>query len=159
MVLGMDPIVISPIGVVVGGRAEPIDDHWGAVDASIALDSTRFTSEVVSGLDEFSHIDVVFQFDQVDEASVNLGARHPRGRADWPLVGIFAQRAKARPNRIGVTSCELMGVDGLTIRVRGLDAIAGTPVLDIKPYLTEFAPRGDVRNPPWVAELMADYWD
>jgi tRNA (Thr-GGU) A37 N-methylase len=69
---------------------------------------------------------------------VHLGARRPRGRADWPEVGIFAQRAKARPNRIGVTTCELVAVDGRTVRVRGLDAIDGTPVLDIKPYLPEY---------------------
>ena len=66
----------------------------------------------------------------------------PRGNPAWPLVGILAQRARARPNRIGVSTCELLGVDGLTVRVRGLDAIDGTPVLDLKPYIVEFAPRG-----------------
>jgi tRNA (Thr-GGU) A37 N-methylase len=90
---------------------------------------------------------------------VNLGARHPRGRTDWPKVGIFAQRAKARPNRIGVTTCELVDVDGLDLRVRGLDAIDGTPVLDVKPYMQAFGPRGEVREPEWVAELMANYWE
>ena len=106
-----------------------------------------------------SHIDVVFVFDQVDEDRINLGARHPRGRDDWPLVGIFAQRAKARPNRLGVTTCELVAVDGLTLTVRGLDAIDGTPVLDIKPHMREFQPRSPVEQPAWVAELMAEYWE
>jgi len=87
-----------------------------------------------------------------------VGARHPRGRTDWPRVGIFAQRAKARPNRIGVTTCELVGIDGRLVRVRGLDAIDGTPVLDLKPYMAGFAPRTTVREPDWAVELMRDYW-
>jgi tRNA (Thr-GGU) A37 N-methylase len=54
--------------------------------------------------------------------------------------------------------CRLLGVDGMTIRVRGLDAIDGTPVLDVKPYMSGFAPRGHVMEPAWAEELMADYW-
>ena len=77
---------------------------------------------------------------------------------DWPLVGIFAQRAKNRPNRLGVTVCKLAAVDDLNVRVSGLDAIDGTPVLDIKPWMTGFAPRGDVREPEWAEELMSGYW-
>jgi tRNA (adenine37-N6)-methyltransferase len=150
--------VVQPVGFVRGGRAEATDDLWGNVEAAIDLDAERFTPAVVAGLAEFSHIEVVYLFDQVDPTSVNLGARHPRGRADWPLVGIFAQRAKARPNRLGVTICELLGVDDLSIRVRGLDAIDGTPVLDIKPYMREFAVRGETNQPAWSSELMAEYW-
>ena len=150
--------VVKPIGVVVGGRADPIDDHWGDVEARISLDPERFDSDVLAGLDEFSHVDVVFLFDRVDEADVTLGARHPRNRTDWPLVGILAQRAKARPNRLGVTCCELIAVDGLGVRVRGLDAIDGTPVLDLKPNVAEFGPRGVTRQPAWMSELMVDYW-
>jgi aminoglycoside 3-N-acetyltransferase I len=73
-------------------------------------------------------------------------------------VGIFAQRAKGRPNRIGVTTCELVGVDQRVVTVRGLDAVDGTPVLDLKPYMVEFAPRTQVRQPAWSHELMRDYW-
>ena len=94
----------------------------------------------------------------VPEASVETGARHPRERIDWPKVGIFAQPARSRPNRIGVTTVELVSVDGYTLRVRGLDAIEGSPVLDIKPYISGFAPRGKIREPDWVKELMASYW-
>ena len=154
----MDPITCTPIGHVRGGRIEPIDDDWDAVEATIELDGERFGPDVLAGLDAFSHIDVVFVFDRVDEAAVHLGARHPRNNPDWPAVGIFAQRAKVRPNRIGVTTCPLLGVDGLRLRVRGLDAIDGTPVLDIKPYLREFAPRGATTQPAWATELMAGYW-
>jgi tRNA (adenine37-N6)-methyltransferase len=154
----VDVIEVRPIGVVRGGRTEPIDDDWGGVEATIELDGERFGPEVVAGLDAFSHLDVVFLFHLVGDGDIHLGARHPRGRQDWPEVGILAQRAKARPNRLGVTTCELLGVDGLSIRVRGLDAVDGTPVLDVKPYLTGFGPRGEVREPAWVGELMAEYW-
>ncbi len=149
---------MAAIGTVSCPRTEAIDDDWGDVVSSIALDADRFGAEVLAGLDDFSHIEVVFVFDQVDETRVNLGARHPRNRPDWPLVGIFAQRAKARPNRIGVTICELISVAGLLVTVRGLDAIEGTPVLDIKPHVREFGPRTEVRQPDWIGELMQDYW-
>lgn len=149
---------IEPIGFVRGGREVAEDDDWAGVEASIALDADRFTPDVVAGLEEFSHVDVVFLFHLVDPTSVHLGARRPRGRADWPAVGIFAQRAKARPNRIGVTTCELLAVEGLSLHVRGLDAIGGTPVLDVKPYFAEFGPRGPVRQPEWSHQLMRGYW-
>src|SRR5918994_924172 len=93
-----------------------------------------------------------------DGGPVPRGPRHPRGNPDWPAVGIRAQRAKARPNRLGVTVCTLAGVDGLRLSVRGLDAIDGTPVLDVKPYMTEFAPGGATTQPAWSTELMRDYW-
>jgi tRNA-Thr(GGU) m(6)t(6)A37 methyltransferase TsaA len=150
-------IEVRPIGHVRGGRTEPIDDDWGPVEASVVLDD-RFSPDALAGLDAFSHVEVVFVFHGVDESRLELGARRPRGRADWPEVGIFAQRAKARPNRIGVTTCDLVGIDGLEVRVRGLDAIDGTPVLDLKPHLAEFGPRGEVRQPAWSHELMRDYW-
>jgi tRNA (adenine37-N6)-methyltransferase len=155
----MDSIQMQPVGVVRAGRTEPVDDDWGASEATIVLDALRFSPDVVVGLDAFSHLDVVYVFHLVEPEDVNLGARHPRGRTEWPKVGIFAQRAKARPNRIGVTTCELLGVDGLELQVRGLDAIDGTPVLDIKPYIAEFGPRGEVREPEWARELMRNYWE
>jgi tRNA (Thr-GGU) A37 N-methylase len=92
------------------------------------------------------------------EDGVTTGARHPRGRQDLPAVGIFAQRARNRPNRLGVSVCELVAVDGRTVHVRGLDAIDGTPVLDLKPVLTAMRPPGEVTEPAWVEEIMRDYW-
>lgn len=149
---------MRPIGVVRGGRAEAVDDDWGPVTARIEFDPAQLEPAATAALDAFSHLDVVFVFDRVDPAAVQRGARRPRGRADWPEVGILAQRAKARPNRIGVTTCELVAVDGLTLEVRGLDAVDGTPVLDVKPHMTGFGPRGPVREPAWAVELMDGYW-
>ncbi|HEX4490362.1 MAG TPA: SAM-dependent methyltransferase [Acidimicrobiia bacterium] len=149
--------VVRAIGVVASPRDEAIDDDWGAIEATITLHAP-YGAESVRGLDAFSHIDVVFLFDRVAPDSVQTGARVPRSNPAWPEVGIFAQRAKMRPNRIAVTTCELVAVDGATVRVRGLDAIDGTPVLDVKPYMTEFGPRGETRQPSWSHELMAGYW-
>jgi tRNA (Thr-GGU) A37 N-methylase len=114
-----------------GGRSEPIDDAWDPVTARIAFDPAQFKLDAAASLDSFSHIEVIFHFDKAPADKVHTGARHPGGNTDWPLVGIFAQRGKDRPNRIGVTVCRLLSVDGLMLRVQGLDAIDGTPVLDI----------------------------
>jgi tRNA-Thr(GGU) m(6)t(6)A37 methyltransferase TsaA len=152
-------ITLTPVGFVAGGRREPIDDEWGQVEAVIALDRDRFGEDAVAGLNAFSHLVVVFEFHLVDESAVQSGARHPRGNTDWPRVGMFAQRAKMRPNRLGVSSCRLLAVEGLDLRVQGLDAVDGTPVLDVKPYMIEFEPPAvEVRQPAWASELMAQYW-
>src|SRR3954453_10834824 len=149
---------IEPIGHVVGGRDQTTDDNWGAVESTIVLDGSLLDPDAALRLEEFSHIEVVYLFHLVDEAAVNRGARRPRGNPDWPKVGILAQRAKARPNRIGVSRCELIEVDGFKLRVRGLDAVDGTPVLDVKPFMVEFAPRGPVFQPEWASDLMRHYW-
>lgn len=151
-------LTVRPIGHVVGGRIEAVDDQWDSVTARIELDPDVLGPDATDGLADFSHIEVVFCFDRVDPDGVCTGARHPRGRADWPSVGILAQRAKDRPNRLGVTVCRVTGVGSHWIDVVGLDAIDGTPVLDVKPYLGEFGPRGEVRQPTWSTELMAEYW-
>lgn len=151
------PIMLTPVATVVGGRTEVVDDHWEGVEADIVLDD-RFSPDALRGLDQFSHLDIVFLFHGVAEESIVAGARHPRGRSDWPLVGIFAQRAKARPNRLGVSTCRLVSVQERTVHVADLDAIDGTPVLDIKPHLAEMGPRTPVTEPAWARELMAHYW-
>ena len=150
-------IVLSPVAKVVGGRADPVDDQWEGVEADIVLDE-RFPEEALLGLEDFSHLDIVYVFHAVDAAAIVDWARHPRGREDWPRVGIFAQRAKARPNRIGVSTCRLLAVAGRALRVADLDAIDGTPVLDIKPHMAEMGPRTPVTEPAWAKELMAHYW-
>lgn len=154
----MSELVLNPIGFVRGGRVEAVDDEWGGSEAVIELDGQRFTSEALMGLDGFSHAEVIFLFDKVPDSKIETGARHPRGREDWPRIGIFAQRGKNRPNRLGLTTCEIVRVDGTRLHVRGLDAIDGTPVVDIKPLMTGFQPRGEVREPEWAKEIMAAYW-
>ena len=149
---------VTPIGLVSSPRTEPWDDDWDAVTSTITLDAQQFADEALWGLQDFSHVEVVYLFDRVDPDRVQTKARDPRGNAAWPKVGIFAQRAKGRPNRLGVSVCELLAVNGLTLAVRGLDAIDATPVLDLKPYMHEFAPRSPIRQPTWSHELMVGYW-
>ena len=151
-------IQMKPIGVVRTGRNEPVDDNWDSVETTIELDPREFTADATASLADFSHIEVIYHFDRVPDDEVQKGARHPRGRKDWPMVGIFAQRGKGRPNRIGLCTARLLSVDGLKISVRGLDAIDGTPVLDIKPVMKGFLPRGEVREPQWAGEIMKEYW-
>jgi len=149
---------VRAIGRVSSDRDEAIDDNWDSVKSFIELDAEQFTNEALLGLDEFSHVEVLFYMDQVDPGKIENAARHPRGNMNWPKVGIFAQRAKNRPNQIGATICRIIKIDGLKIWLEGLDAINGTPVLDIKPWVGEFGPRGLVREPRWIQELMRDYW-
>jgi len=149
---------VTPIGHVVGGRTEPYDDEWGAVRATIRVDGARFGAEALAGLAEFSHLEVVYVFDRADPDKTETAARHPRGRQDWPRVGIFAQRGKERPNHLGVSRCQLLAVDGLDIHVQALDAIDGTPVLDVKPWMAEFGPQGETHQPAWATQLMAGYY-
>ncbi len=148
---------LEAVAHVRGGRSQATDDDWGASRARIEL-APGFGPDSLAGLDAFSHAEIVFVFDQVAEDEIERGARRPRGRPDWPKVGIFAQRGRARPNRLGVTVCAIVAVDGRGLEVEGLDAIDGTPVLDIKPVLAGFLPRGPVVEPAWAGELMRDYW-
>jgi tRNA-Thr(GGU) m(6)t(6)A37 methyltransferase TsaA len=149
---------MTPIGTVHSTRAATEDDHWDSVVSSIELDPEQFTTAALAALDTFSHVEIVYLFDRADPTKVEKGARHPRNNTAWPKVGIFAQRGKNRPNRIGTTICCIDRIEGLRIHVAGLDAVEGTPVLDIKPWVREFGPRGEVRQPAWMTELMRQYW-
>lgn len=149
-------IVMQPVAYVHNTRTEIQDDNWGNVESIIEL-APGISEESLNGLEEFSHIHVIFYFDKVPESKIETKARHPRGNTALPAVGIFAQRAKNRPNRIGATVCKLHKIEGRKIYVSGLDAIDGTPVLDIKPYMEEF----DVRfctQPEWTREIMKNYF-
>src|SRR5512144_1818633 len=95
-------ISMEPIGYVRAERAHAEDDYWGGIEAALILDE-RLPEDSLVGIEEFSHAEVIFYFDHVDPQKVVTGARHPRNNRDWPRVGIFAQRGKNRPNRIGST--------------------------------------------------------
>lgn len=110
-------ISLQAIATVHSPRAAAEDDNWGGVIATIELDPAQFTPESLQGLDAFSHIDVVFFFHQVPPEKIEFVARHPRNREDWPRVGIFAQRGRNRPNRLGVSTCRILKIEGLTVTV------------------------------------------
>ncbi len=149
---------VRPIGWVRSTREEAVDDGWDAERGVIEL-ADDVPDEALVGLDGYSHVDVIFLFDRATDAPPAPFSRHPRGNPRWPKVGIFAHRAKDRPNRLGLTTCRVLGVGARTVELEGLDAIDGTPVLDVKPHLRQFGPRGELTQPAWVDELMARYFD
>lgn len=149
--------IFEAVGFVAAARPHAEDDFWGGEEACISL-APQFTSESLEGLAGFSHVEVLYLFHQVEAARIVTGARHPRNNEAWPKVGIFAQRGKNRPNRIGSTVCRLLRIEETRLYVAELDAIDGTPVLDIKPVMVEFLPRQEVRQPAWSHELMREYW-
>ncbi len=149
-------IVLRAIGKVKSPVVEPVDEGWGSAISEIHLES-QFAPGL-RGIDAFSHIIVVFFMDRSTfEAAQDL-VRRPEGRADMPLLGIFAQRAKHRPNPIGITAVELVGIEGNVIRVKGLDAMDGTPILDIKPYFPAFDRVDGPSVPEWVGRVMEGYF-
>lgn len=148
---------MKPIAYVRSTRAAIEDDFWGGVESRIVV-TDSVESSALDGIEEFSHAEIIFVFDQVAPEKIVCGARHPRNNPAWPKVGIFAQRGKNRPNRIGSSIARILRREGRTLVVAELDAVDGTPVLDIKPVMAEFLPRTEVRQPQWSRDLMGDYW-
>ena len=146
----------QPIGIVKSPVKKGVDSDWGKVISEIIINK-EFT-DGLNGIDSFSHIMVIFEMHQSMWSPENDLVRRPQGRTDMPLIGIFAQRAKHRPNPIGITSVRLLGVEGNILRVQGLDAIDETPVLDIKPYFPQYDMISDNLKPEWVDRLMSGYF-
>jgi tRNA-Thr(GGU) m(6)t(6)A37 methyltransferase TsaA len=151
-------IVLHPIALVHNSRPTPEDDNWGEVISEIVLDESM-PEDSLDNIEMFSHAEVLFYFHGVASQENFSMSRHPRGNKDWPKMGIFAQRNKDRPNLIGLSVVKIIRHEGRSLFVRGLDAIDGTPVLDIKPVMVEFLPREPVCQPQWSRELMRNYWN
>ena len=152
----MMPITFAPIATVKNSRRETTDDHWGNIISEITL-LPHIPGEAFDHIEDFSHLEVIYYFDKTGSSKI-IFSGHPRGNKNFPLVGIFAQRKKDRPNQLGLCTVELLEHNGRTITVKFLDAIDGTPVLDIKPVMKEFREQKEIRQPQWVSELMKDYW-
>lgn len=148
---------VEPIGTVRNAVKEPGLHHWGDVVSRIEL-SAKYDAHALDGIEKFSHVEVVFLFHKVPAEEIQHGTRHPRDDPRFPKVGVFAQRNKARPNLIGLTVCPVERREGKTLHVRGLDALDGSPVLDIKPVMQAFLPQEKVRQPEWSFEVTEDYW-
>ncbi|MBT8334039.1 MAG: SAM-dependent methyltransferase [Deltaproteobacteria bacterium] len=153
-----ETFLITPIGYVKSSRQEVFDDDWHKEQFAIEL-APEFNNSALKGLDSFSHVEVIFYLHKVDTEKIEKSARHPRNNKAWPKVGIFSQRVKNRPNRLGSTIAEIVSIHGTTIHLSGLDAIDGTPVIDIKPVMSEFMPQGAISQPAWSKEIMKGYWN
>ncbi len=144
------------IGVVYNEVKEPIDEGWGRVVSEVVLDETL--ADGLDGIEAFSHVLVLYWMHRAAEAEPVRMRRRPQGRADMPEVGIFAQRARHRPNPIGVTAVRLLRREKNRLVVQGLDAINGTPVVDVKPYVPQFDSVAGPTVPTWVSQLMERYF-
>ena len=149
---------IYPIAYVTNNRKDIEDDNWGSIISTIEL-VENMNESTLKGIQEFSHLEIIFYFDKVADEKIQYGARHPRNNKDYPKVGIFAQRGKNRPNKLGVTIVELLDINNKKLIVKGLDAIDRTPIIDIKPVMKEFLPKGEVKQPSWSISLMDRYWN
>lgn len=153
----MKSITLTPIAFVSNERQAIEDDDWGEVRSTITLIDT-IPAYTFDGVESFSHLEVIFYFHQVLPEKAIAQARHPRNNKAWPKIGTYAQRNKNRPNCLGLTTVELLERKGNSIIVKGLDAIDGTPVLDVKPVMEEFLPKRPIQQPNWSKELMKNYW-
>ena len=144
------------IATVVNDIHQQTDADWGGVTSRIVLRPEYAGG--LSGLEDFSHVILLTYLHEAGFDPARHLVRHPRGDSRYPRVGIFAQRAKDRPNPIGSTVVRLLAVEQDALLVQGLDAIDGTPVLDIKPFFPVYDQPGDVRVPAWVDELMQGYF-
>jgi tRNA-Thr(GGU) m(6)t(6)A37 methyltransferase TsaA len=150
-------ITCTPIGIVKCAVTEMSQGGWSKVESEIHVDAQYAGG--LQGLAGFSHALVVFYLDRAHgfDAGTQL-LRRPRGMADLPEIGVFAQRTKFRPNPIGVTAVRLLAIEGAVVKVRGLDALDATPVLDVKPYVPAFDRIDETKMPPWVGQMMDGYF-
>src|SRR5476651_916505 len=132
----MNPIQLKPVALIKNERNEPIDDNWGSIISEIEL-CGEIPTEAFDHIEDFSHLEIIYYFDQVKEDKIVFSG-HPRGNPAYPKAGIFGQRKKDRPNQLGLCTVELIEHRGRSIFVKFLDAINGTPILDIKPVFKEF---------------------
>ena len=151
----MQNIVMQPIGYVNNYVKSKKDVSWGEDVSTIVLEEEYYTG--LKGLEDFSHVIIIYYLDKAEYEKEKHLQRRPQNREDMPLVGIFSQRGKDRPNTIGMTSVQIVSVDEKSITVRGLDAIDGTPVLDIKPYYPVYDKK-EASVPEWVTRLMEHYF-
>lgn len=149
-------IELNSIGMVRNNVKDAKNLNWGNDVSKIILDE-KYEQGLI-GLSEFSHLIVIYYLDKADFNIDKHLVRRPQGREDMPMVGIFSQRAKDRPNPIGITSVEILEVCKNIVTVKGLDAIDKTPVLDIKPYFPMFDHKDKVIVPEWVSRLMEHYF-
>ena len=140
---------LKPIGYVKrASKHEDVED--GSLVSRIVIDGKL--TRALEGIEDFSHIFIVFYMHQVLKEETRILKVHPRGRKDLPLLGVFATRTAFRPNPIGLTLVELLERKGNVLTVRGLDAYDGTPVLDLKPF-NHRDMAVDAKVPEWHKKL------
>jgi len=144
-------ITIGAIGKVRNSVRKMKREGWESVVSEVILDPKL--EEALEGVEDYSHLLVLFWLSRVQKRERGMKKIHPKSRQDLPLVGIFATRTQYRPNPIGLTLVKLIGRKKNILRVRGLDAVNGTPVVDIKPISPRYEFPKDTRVPKWYDQL------
>lgn len=142
-------ITIKPLGASKNGVSRPMLPGWKNVVTEIVIDKEY--ADGLDGIEDYSHVIIVYWMDKEKECHLK---HHPQGRKDVPFIGIFACRCPQRPSRIAISTVELLSRKMNRIKVKGLDIVDGTPVLDIKPYTPEYDQVGQARVPEWVNKLV-----
>jgi tRNA-Thr(GGU) m(6)t(6)A37 methyltransferase TsaA len=165
------PIQLKPVGVV---RNQSKDPSWGrtlgALDwrerATRMKEQRESVSELVidsslegilDGIDDFSHIMVIYWAHLIPPERRSMRKVHPMGNKDFPLVGVFATGSPVRPNSILTTVVRLVGRKGNVLRVTGLDALDGSPILDIKPYSRRIPDTDEIKVPDWMRDIHQNF--
>jgi len=161
------PIQLKPVGIV---RNQNRNSGWSASSSSMswqertarmkahvqAISELAINSELVGildGIDDFSHLVVLYWAHLIPDKSRSVRRVHPLGSKDFPLVGVFATHSPIRPNCILSTVVKLVGRKGNTLKVTGLDALDGSLILDIKPYIPYHEDFTDVKMPEWMRRI------
>ena len=148
-----ESINLAPIGRVVNDIEYPSHVKWESVASEVVIAPQLV--EALDGIDGFSHILIIFYLDKVGEERRSRLKVHPQGKRELPLVGVFATRSPVRPNPIGITAVKLLEREENVLKVLGLDAYDGTPVLDVKPYLR----RGDLVEEAAMPDWLLHLWE
>jgi tRNA-Thr(GGU) m(6)t(6)A37 methyltransferase TsaA len=166
----MDDMMLKPVGIVRNDIHEPslvarsgdlnldnedaVHAHRSGVVSEIDIEPGY--SGILDGIEDFSHLLVLYWASRVPSEGRLLTRVHPMGRKDMPLVGVFSTCSPARPNPILVSAVTLLARTGHTLRVEGLDAVDGSPVIDIKPYLPSYYSVRDVKLSDWMNRILAE---
>jgi tRNA-Thr(GGU) m(6)t(6)A37 methyltransferase TsaA len=139
---------LKAIGIVRNEIKQPLRHGWREIVSDIVVNSNL--TEALDNLDEFSHLIVLYWMHQLPAGKQLSLKVHPMGKSELPLVGRFATRSPTRPNPVGQATVRLVERRGNILKVKGLDAIDGTPVIDIKPYIPKYDSADDAKVPPWI---------
>ncbi len=142
-------IKIKPLGKAKNNISKPMLPGWKDVITEIVIDK-RYTKGL-DGIEDYSHVIIVYWMDKEKECHLK---HHPQGKRDIPYVGIFACRCPQRPNRIAISTVELVSKKGNVLKVLGLDIINNTPILDIKPYTPQYDEVKNAQVPDWISKLV-----
>ncbi len=142
-------IKLKPLGVAKNQVKKPTLPGWKDIVTEIVIDKKYALG--LDGIEDYSHVIIVYWMDKENECHLK---HHPQGREDIPYVGIFACRCPQRPNRIAMSTVTLLGRKNNVLKVKGLDIVSGTPILDIKPYTPQYDKVGKSKVPKWVNKLV-----